>query len=121
MPCSRAKGEETTVLVNNAGITRDGALMLMDPTDWQDVIDANLTGVFNFCRAAAIHFFRRRGGSIINMRLRFGDSRERRAGQLLGLEGGHHRADEGTGQGVVAAGCSGERRGAGSRRDRHDP
>lgn len=61
------EGDDVEVLVNNAGITRDKALMLMDPSDWQDVIDTNLTGVFNFCRAAALHFFRQRRGSIINM------------------------------------------------------
>ena len=61
------EGDDLAVLVNNAGITRDKALMLMAQADWQDVIDANLTGVFNFCRSAALHFFRRREGSIINM------------------------------------------------------
>jgi 3-oxoacyl-[acyl-carrier protein] reductase len=55
------------VLVNNAGIVRDGALMLMDPDDWQAVIQTNLTGTFNFCRAAAIYFVRQKRGSIINM------------------------------------------------------
>jgi len=58
---------EPAVLVNNAGITRDGALMFMDPADWQEVINTNLTGAFNFCRAAAIHFVRRKRGSIICM------------------------------------------------------
>ena len=52
------------VLVNNAGITRDQALMLMDPADWQAVIETNLTGVFNFCRAAAMHFFRQKSGRV---------------------------------------------------------
>jgi 3-oxoacyl-[acyl-carrier protein] reductase len=55
------------LLVNNAGIVRDGALMLMEPDDWQAVIQTNLTGTFNFCRAAAIHFVRQKRGSIINM------------------------------------------------------
>jgi len=56
-----------SVLVNNAGITRDGALMFMDAADWQAVIDTNLTGAFNFCRASAIHFVRQKRGAIINM------------------------------------------------------
>lgn len=55
------------VLVNNAGVTRDGALMFTDPADWQHVIDTNLGGTFNFCRAAAIHFVRQKHGSIVNM------------------------------------------------------
>ena len=41
------------VLVNNAGITRDGLLMRMKTDDWQAVIDLNLTGVFLCCRAIA--------------------------------------------------------------------
>src|SRR5439155_26886155 len=40
------------VLVNNAGVKRDGALHNMDPAAWQEVIDTNLTGTFNYCRAA---------------------------------------------------------------------
>ncbi len=42
------------ILVNNAGIIRDTLLAKMDSTQWQDVIDTNLTSVFNFCQAATI-------------------------------------------------------------------
>lgn len=41
------------VVVNNAGILRDKTLKNMSPADWQQVIDTNLTGVFNVCKAAA--------------------------------------------------------------------
>lgn len=54
-------------LVNNAGIVRDKALMLMQPEDWHDVIDTNLTGVFNLCRAAIVTFMKQRSGRIVNM------------------------------------------------------
>ncbi len=54
------------VLVNNAGIRRDGALHNMDPAAWQEVIDTNLTGTFNYSRAL-IHGMIRRGGVILNM------------------------------------------------------
>jgi len=54
-------------LVNNAGIIRDKALMLMEPAEWQDVIDTNLTGVFNACRAAIVTFMKQRGGRIVNI------------------------------------------------------
>ena len=54
-------------LVNNAGITRDKALMLMQPDDWQDVIDTNLTGVFNACRAVIVTFMKQRSGRIVNI------------------------------------------------------
>src|SRR4029077_20986336 len=54
------------VLINNAGIKRDGALHNMDPKAWQEVIDTNLTGTFNYSRALMKHLIRR-GGSVINV------------------------------------------------------
>jgi 3-oxoacyl-[acyl-carrier protein] reductase len=54
------------VLVNNAGIKRDSALHNMDPAAWQEVIDTNLTGTFNYCRALMKSLIRR-GGSVINV------------------------------------------------------
>lgn len=54
-------------LVNNAGITRDKALMMMSPEDWQEVLDTNLTGTFNACRAAIVAFMKQKSGRIVNM------------------------------------------------------
>ena len=56
------------IVINNAGITRDGMIHKMDPaTQWQAVIDVNLTGVFNVCRAC-IPSMRENGfGRIINI------------------------------------------------------
>lgn len=54
------------VLINNAGIKRDGALHTMDPAAWSDVIDTNLTGTFNYCRAVMKHLIRH-NGSVINV------------------------------------------------------
>ncbi len=55
------------VLVNNAGITRDVMLHKMSPKQWQEVIDTNLTGVFNMCRLT-IEGMRERGfGRIVNV------------------------------------------------------
>ena len=54
-------------LVNNAGIVRDKALMLMDPSDWHDVLETNLTGVFNMCRAAIVTMMKQRSGRIVNI------------------------------------------------------
>lgn len=54
-------------LVNNAGIVRDKALMLMEPSDWQEVLDVNLTGVFNLCRAAIVTFMKQKAGCIVNI------------------------------------------------------
>ena len=52
-------------LVNNAGILRDKSFRKMTSGDWQDVIDTNLTGVFNACQAAAEKL--RDGGAIVNV------------------------------------------------------
>jgi len=55
------------ILVNNAGITRDGLLMRMKDDAWQAVLDTNLTGVFACCRAAMRDMLKLRTGRIINM------------------------------------------------------
>ncbi len=55
------------VLVNNAGITRDGLLVRMSDDDWGAVIDTNLTGAFHTTRAAAKVMMKARSGSIINI------------------------------------------------------
>ena len=54
------------VLVNNAGIRRDRALYNLDPAAWQEVIDTNLTGTFNYSRIVIPELIRR-GGVILNM------------------------------------------------------
>jgi 3-oxoacyl-[acyl-carrier protein] reductase len=55
------------VLVNNAGITRDGLLLRMKPEDWNAVLDVNLTGAFRWCRLAAKQMLRQKSGTIINI------------------------------------------------------
>ncbi|KAH9616512.1 hypothetical protein KSS87_007554 [Heliosperma pusillum] len=55
------------ILVNNAGITRDGLLMRMKKSQWQDVIDLNLTGVFLCTQAAAKIMMKKKKGRIINI------------------------------------------------------
>ena len=55
-----------SVLVNNAGVKRDGPFTLMDPSAWQEVIDTNLTGTFNYTRVLMRHFIRE-GGSVVNI------------------------------------------------------
>ncbi|MFP3937941.1 MAG: 3-oxoacyl-[acyl-carrier-protein] reductase [Phycisphaerae bacterium] len=55
------------VLVNNAGITRDGLLMRMEDSDWETVLKVNLTSAFIGTRAASRHMMRNRNGCIINM------------------------------------------------------
>lgn len=55
------------VLVNNAGITRDGLLMRMSEADFDAVIDTNLKGAFHTIRHASRQFFKQRSGRIINI------------------------------------------------------
>ena len=55
------------VLVNNAGITKDGLMMRMDEAQWDAVLDTNLKSAFNFIHACTPVMARQRGGSIINM------------------------------------------------------
>lgn len=55
------------VLVNNAGITRDGLVLRMTDEQWSEVLDTNLTSTFRLCRAASEGMVRRRRGCIINL------------------------------------------------------
>jgi len=55
------------LLINNAGITRDGLLVRMRTDDWDKVIDVNLKGAFNFCKAAAKPMMKKRWGRIVNI------------------------------------------------------
>jgi len=55
------------VLINAAGITRDGFLTKMDVADWDKVIAINLTGPFNCTKAVAPHMMERGSGNIINV------------------------------------------------------
>ena len=53
------------MVINNAGILRDRSLRKMSAAEWQDVIDTNLTGVFNICQAAANDL--KANGRIVNI------------------------------------------------------
>ena len=55
------------VLVNNAGITRDGLLVRMSSADWDAVLDVDLKGCFHFAKAAARPMMKARRGRIINV------------------------------------------------------
>jgi 3-oxoacyl-[acyl-carrier protein] reductase len=55
------------VLVNNAGLTRDGLLARMSDDDWETVIATNLSSVFYTCRAVTRPMMKKRGGAIVNV------------------------------------------------------
>ena len=58
---------DLSILVNNAGITKDMLIMMMSEADWDAVIDTNLKSTFNCSKAAVKHMMRKRVGRIINM------------------------------------------------------
>jgi 3-oxoacyl-[acyl-carrier protein] reductase len=62
-------GETTRVdvLVNNAGVTRDGLIMRMSEQDWDTVLNTNLRGAFSFTKAFSRAFIKQRSGRIINV------------------------------------------------------
>ena len=55
------------ILINNAGITRDGLLMKMKESDWQSVLDVNLKGVFLCTKAVVRPMMLQKSGSIVNI------------------------------------------------------
>lgn len=58
---------DLSILVNNAGITKDTLIMMMSESDWDAVITTNLKSTFNCSKAAVKHMMRKRYGRIINM------------------------------------------------------
>jgi 3-oxoacyl-[acyl-carrier protein] reductase len=58
---------DVEALVNNAGVTRDTLIARMSDEDWDEVIDTNLRGAFNTCRAVSRKMLRRRSGAIVNL------------------------------------------------------
>jgi 3-oxoacyl-[acyl-carrier protein] reductase len=58
---------DVDVLVNNAGLTRDGLLARMPDDDWDTVIGTNLSSVFYTCRAVTRPMMKKRGGAIVNI------------------------------------------------------
>jgi len=61
------KTKQVDVLVNNAGITRDGLLVRMKEKDWDAVLDINLKGAFNCTKIVARTMMKQRSGCIINI------------------------------------------------------
>ena len=59
--------ERLDIVVNNAGVTRDGLIARMDDEQWHQVLEVNLTGAFNLIRAATRPMMRQKSGRIINI------------------------------------------------------
>jgi 3-oxoacyl-[acyl-carrier protein] reductase len=67
--CERVEKEwgRVDILVNNAGIIRDDLFVRMEPSAWTSVLETNLGGTYNFCRAVAYTMMKQRRGRIINV------------------------------------------------------
>jgi 3-oxoacyl-[acyl-carrier protein] reductase len=74
------------ILVNNAGVIQDDLFVRMEPEAWNKVLQTNLGGTYNFCRAVAYSMMRRRGGRIINV--------SSVAAQVGGVVGPHYAASK---------------------------
>lgn len=85
--------EQIHVLVNNAGIRKDGIMASMDEQSWDDVLDVNLKGTFLMSQAAVLKMMRARFGRIINMSS---------IGGVLGLAGQSNYAASKAGQMALA-------------------
>ena len=108
------------ILVNSAGIVRDGLLGAMTAEQWRDVIETNLGGTYNYCHAVVQQMMyqrRRQHRQPVEHGRRV---RLPRPGQLRGQQGRHRRPDPRAGQGVGPAQDPRQRRGAGHDRDRHE-
>jgi 3-oxoacyl-[acyl-carrier protein] reductase len=67
VPAAEAAMDGLDILINNAGVTRDGLFMRMKDEDWNAVIAVNLTAAFRLSRAAVKGMMRRRYGRIVNI------------------------------------------------------
>ena len=79
------------IVVNNAGITRDGLMLRMPDADWDDVLATNLHATFRLSRAASVVMLRQRSGSIINIT------------SISGIRGNAGQANYGASKAAVAA------------------
>lgn len=61
------KFKKIDILINNAGITRDGLLLRMSESDWDKVLNVNLKGAFNFIKAVSRPMLKQKEGVIINI------------------------------------------------------
>jgi 3-oxoacyl-[acyl-carrier protein] reductase len=67
--CEKVEKElgSVDILVNNAGVIHDDLFVRLEPENWNKVIQTNLGGTYNFCRAVAFPMMRKRAGRIINV------------------------------------------------------
>ena len=109
-----------SILVNNAGVTRDGLLMRMSAEDWQAVLDTDLTAVYRTCKAVMRGMMKARRGRIVNIASVVGVMGNAGQTQLRGRQGRHDRLQQEPGPGGRVARHHRQRGGPGLHRHRHD-
>ena len=87
------------ILVNNAGLTKDGLAMRMKDEDWAVVLDVDLAAPFRLARAVLRGMIKRRAGRIIGIGRRRRRDRQSRPGQLRGGQGRASGHEQGAGTG----------------------
>jgi 3-oxoacyl-[acyl-carrier protein] reductase len=65
--CTISEFGKVDILINNAGITRDNLLLRIEEADWDEVIDVNLKGAYNCCKAVVRPMMKQRFGRIVNI------------------------------------------------------
>ena len=108
------------VLVNNAGIVRDGLAMRMSSEDFRAVLDVNLTGAFHMIRACLPLFIRRRAGSIVNITSVSGMKGNPGQANYASSKAGLIGLTKTIAREVASRGNHRQRRGPGFHSDRHD-
>ncbi len=104
--------KQLNVVVNNAGITKDGLLMRMSEEDWDDVLATNLKGAFLCCKAACRPLLKAKGGAMINcVSSVVGVAGQPGPGQLRRQQGRPDGPDQEPGQGAVQPQHPRQRRG----------
>jgi 3-oxoacyl-[acyl-carrier protein] reductase len=79
------------ILVNSAGIIRDGLFLSLSEEDWSEVLDTNLGGTWHFCKAAARQMMAQRSGRIVNL------------SSIVGGLGGYGQANYAASKGAINA------------------
>ena len=95
-------------LVNNAGVVKDKLMLRMSESDWDEVVDTNLKGAFNFSKAVSSIMAKARFGSILNITSVSGLIGNPGTGQLFRIQSRPDRADKISGQGICRPECYGE-------------
>ena len=119
--CARLKGdfEAVDILVNNAGVTRDRSFRKMDRNEWDEVINVNLSSVFDVTRIFIDGMVARGWGRVINISSIVGRIGNIGQANYAAAKGRAHRIDQDLGPGICAQGGHRERHRARIRRDPH--